>query len=115
MQLAPDLPGVPGQLRKLRSMGAVALIVALKRSRLDKVNWANIPKQEGLPFLALVEHTNMIDPAHYGGDRLIYIGDYLDPDHRYFGMDAEQLLAEVAPHPIRFNAASNRLDHWGGA
>ncbi len=46
----------------------------------------------------------MIDPAHYGGDRLIYIGDYLDPDHRYFGMDAEQLLAEVAPYLSRFNA-----------
>ena len=104
-KLAPDLPeSYLGQLRKLRSMGAVALIVALKRSLLDKVYWANIPKQEGLPFLALVEHTNMIDPAHYGGDRLIYIGDYLDPDHRYFGMDAEQLLAEVAPYLSRFNA-----------
>ncbi len=30
---------------KLRSMGAVALIVALKRSLLDKVYWANIPKR----------------------------------------------------------------------
>ncbi len=57
----------------------------------------------------------MIDPAHYGGDWPIYIGDYLDPDHRYFGMDAEQLLAEVVPHLSRFNAGFELIDHRGVA
>lgn len=103
-QIAPDLPdSYLSQLRRLRSMGAVALIVALNRRLMKEVYWANIPKQEGLPFLALVEHTNMIDPVHYGGDHLIYIGDYLDPDHRYFGLSADQMLAEVMPHFVRFN------------
>ena len=47
----------------------------------------------------------MIDPRHYGGDHLLYIGDYLDPDHRYFEMDAEALLAEFLPHFVKFNPA----------
>lgn len=103
-QIAPDLPdSYLDQLRRLRSMGAVALIVALKRKLMQEVYWANIPKQEGLPFLALVEHTNMIAPVHYGGDHLIYVGDYLDADHRYFGLSADQMLAEVMPHFVRFN------------
>lgn len=103
-QLAPDLPAsYLGQLSALRSMGAVVTTVALKQQLMPGTYWANISKREGLPFLALVEHTNMISPSHYGGDHLIYIGDYLDTDHRYFEMDADALLAEFTPHLSRFN------------
>jgi protoporphyrinogen oxidase len=105
-RLAPDLPpGYLGQLAGLRSMGAVVTTVALKQQLMPQVYWANIPKREGLPFLALVEHTNMIAPRHYGGDHLIYIGDYLDPDHRYFDLDVDGLLAEFVPHLSKFNPA----------
>lgn len=105
-RLAPELPAnYLGQLRALKSMGAVVTTVALKQQLMSQVYWANISKREGLPFLALVEHTNMIDPAHYAGDHLIYIGDYLDPDHRYFEMSADQLLAEFMPHLTKFNPA----------
>jgi protoporphyrinogen oxidase len=103
-QLAPDLPSnYLGQLAALRSMGAVVTTIALKRQLMPGIYWANISKREGLPFLALVEHTNMIDPKHYGGDHLIYIGDYLDTDHRYFNLDADALVAEFAPYLTRFN------------
>jgi protoporphyrinogen oxidase len=81
------------------------LTVALNRQLMTNgIYWSSIPKREGLPFLALVEHTNMVDKRHYDGDHLIYIGDYLEPDHRYFGMEAEELLAEFMPHLSRFNA-----------
>ena len=103
-QLAPDMPAsYLGQLGALRSMGAVVTTVALKRQLMPDIYWANISKREGLPFLALVEHTNMISPTHYAGDHLIYIGDYLDTDHRYFELDADALVAEFAPHLTRFN------------
>ncbi len=103
-RLAPDLPaGYLAALRGLRSMGAVVTTVALKQPLMPPIYWANIPKREGLPFLALVEHTNMIDRSHYGGDHLIYIGDYLDPDHAYFGMEVDVLLAEFVPHLAKFN------------
>ena len=63
-KLAPDLPpDYLGQLRNLKSMGAVVLTVALDRKLTEEMYWISLPKREGIPFLALVEHTNMIDPA----------------------------------------------------
>ncbi len=105
-RIAPDLPGeYLGQLSKLVSIGAVVLTVALDRPLMQDVYWVNLPKREGFPFLALVEHTNLIDPAHYAGDHLLYLGDYLPPEHRYFGLSADELLAEFTPYLSRFNAA----------
>ena len=106
-RLAPDLPaGYAGQLGALKSMGAVVTTVALKQQLMtDNTYWANIPKRAGLPFLALVEHTNMIAPRYYAGDHLLYIGDYLDTDHPYFDLSAEELLGEFMPHFAKFNPA----------
>ena len=105
-QLAPDLPAnYLSQLKKLKSMGAIVMTVALDRQLMEGTYWVNVPKNAGLPFLALVEHTNMIDPSHYAGDHLIYIGNYLDADHRYFSMSQDELLAEFLPHMAKFNPA----------
>ena len=102
-RLAPELPAsYLSQLASLRHMGAVVMTVALDRPLLKDTYWVNVPKAEGLPFLVLVEHTNMIDPSHYGGDHLLYLGDYLEPSHRYFSMSQEELLAEFLPALPRF-------------
>lgn len=102
--MVPALPQrYADQLRQLKSMGAVVMTVALARPLTQDTYWINVPKAEGLPFLALVEHTNMIDPRHYAGDHLLYLGDYLDPAHRYFQMSREELLAEFLPALTRFN------------
>lgn len=104
-QIAPSLPAAYREkLITLESMGAVVLTIALDRQFLtDGTYWINVPKPEGLPFLALVEHTNMIDASHYGGDHLLYLGNYLDPNHPHFGMSADEVLAEFLPHLTRFN------------
>ena len=105
-RLTPDLPATYlGQLSKLKSMGAVVLTVALNRRLTEQMYWISLPKREGIPLLAMVEHTNMIDPVHYAGDHLLYLGNYLEPDHPYFSMDAEQLVAEFSPYLKRFNPA----------
>ncbi|MEM7131412.1 MAG: NAD(P)/FAD-dependent oxidoreductase [Chloroflexota bacterium] len=108
--LAPELPqSYLSQLDNLESMGAVVLTVALDRQLLrDGTYWVNVPKPAGLPFLALVEHTNMIAPKHYGGDHLLYIGNYLLPDHRHFQMNAEELLEEFLPYLPTFNPEFDR-------
>lgn len=105
-QLIPTLPAdYLAQLSKLKSMGAVVVTVALNEQLMTNgAYWVNLPKREGFPFLALVEHTNMISPVHYGGDHLIYMGDYLEPGHRYFAMSIDELLAEFTPHLRKFNA-----------
>jgi protoporphyrinogen oxidase len=107
-RLAPDLPeSYSKSLRALKSMGAVVLILALKQ-KLTDYYWHNLPKDAGFPFLAMVEHTNFMSPEHYGGDHLIYCGDYLNPDHEYFGLSKEQLLDRFLPALQRFNPAFDR-------
>ncbi|MBI3783396.1 MAG: NAD(P)/FAD-dependent oxidoreductase [Deltaproteobacteria bacterium] len=107
-RMTPDLPeAYAGQLRALRSMGAVVLVVSLDR-QLTKFYWHNLPKEAGFPFLALVEHTNFIGAEHYGGDRIIYCGDYLNPDHRYFQLSKEELLEEFLPSFARMNPQFER-------
>lgn len=114
-RLAPDLPAnYTARLQALKSMGAVVLIVALDRP-LTQYYWHNLPKEAGFPFLALVEHTNFIPTEHYGGDHLIYCGDYLNPDHEYFSLSKEALLERFLPAFKRFNAAFDRSwirDSW---
>jgi protoporphyrinogen oxidase len=102
-RLAPDLPQSYSQgLQALKSMGAVVLVLSLKQ-KLTNYYWHNLPKDAGFPFLAMVEHTNFIGPEHYGGDHIIYCGDYLNPDHEYFGLSKEQLLERFLPALQRFN------------
>jgi protoporphyrinogen oxidase len=103
-RLTPALPPdyLEG-LKRLKSMGAVVLILALKHRLTDGHYWINLPKGEGFPFLALVEHTNYVDPEHYGGDHVVYCGDYLKPDHEYFDMSHEALLERFLPALSRVN------------
>jgi protoporphyrinogen oxidase len=105
-RLAPDLP--PDYLQgllALKSMGAVVLILALEhRLSEEGYYWYNLPKSAGFPFLALVEHTNFLSPDYFGGDHIVYIGDYLEPDHEYFSLSQEQLLERFLPSLTRFNA-----------
>lgn len=103
--LAPQLPeGYRSGLLALKSMGAVVMVLALDRQLTDYY-WFNLPKGVGFPFLALVEHTNFVSPEHYGGDHIVYCGDYLEPEHEYFDLSEEQLLARFLPALSRFNAA----------
>jgi protoporphyrinogen oxidase len=109
-RLTPTLPAAYlGQLAQLKSMGAVVVTVALNQPLMTNgAYWVNLPKREGFPFLALVEHTNMVSPTHYGGDHLLYLGDYLDPGHRYFAMNVDELLDEFTPHLRKFNPSFER-------
>jgi protoporphyrinogen oxidase len=105
--LAPALPQTYLEgLLSLKSMGAVVMILSLKhRLSEEGYYWYNIPKNAGFPFLSLVEHTNYLSPAYFGGDHIVYIGDYLPQDHAYFDMRQEALEAHFLPHLKHFNPA----------
>lgn len=108
-KMAPDLPvNYLSGLLQLKSMGAVVMTVALNHSLSpDGYYWYNIPKQAGFPFLSLVEHTNFLKPEYFGGDHIIYIGDYLEVDHPNFNKSEEELAAEFLPHLTRINPNFN--------
>ncbi len=91
-------------LLNLKSMGAVVLTLSLKHqlSR-EGYYWYNIPKSAGFPFLAVVEHTNYVSPDHFAGEHILYIGDYLEPEHEYFQLTKEDLLEKFLPSLKKFN------------
>jgi protoporphyrinogen oxidase len=109
-KLSPDLPEhyLKGLL-ELKSMGAVVMVLSLKH-QLSKEGyyWFNLPKEAGYPMLALVEHTNFVSKEHFGGDHIVYAGDYLEVGHEYFSMSDEQLLERFLPALKKFNSAFER-------
>lgn len=104
-RLTPSLPDeyLKGLLN-LKSMGAVVMVLSLRHQlSTEGYYWFNLPKSAGFPFLALVEHTNFVSPENFGGEHIVYIGDYLDPDHEYFRLSQEELLQRFLPALQRFN------------
>lgn len=104
-KMAPQLPSTYLEgLLDLKSIGAVVLMISLKHqlSR-EGYYWYNLPKSAGFPFLALVEHTNFLPKEKFGGEHLVYCGDYLETDHEYFKLSEEELLDRFLPSFTRIN------------
>ncbi len=109
-KMAPDLPPAYLQgLLDLKSMGAVVLTLSLEHQLSEQgYYWYNIPKDLGYPFLALVEHTNYVSTENFGGDHILYCGDYLETDHEYFDLSQEELLERFIPALERINPKFQR-------
>jgi protoporphyrinogen oxidase len=109
-KLCPDLPeNYLKGLLELKSMGAVVMVMSLKRQLSEQgYYWFNLPKDAGYPMLALVEHTNFVPRENFGGDHIVYAGDYLELGHEYFSMSDEQLLEHLTPAFKKFNPAFER-------
>ncbi len=114
LKLAPNLKDTAygKQIADLKSIGALCVVLALKQSILtDGTYWLNLPatsadkKASQFPFLALVEHTNFMDKSHYGGDVLVYCGDYVPVDHEYFKMSEDELVERFLPALKKVNPA----------
>lgn len=103
--VTPDLPpAYLGGLRDLPFLSAAVAVLVLDRPFLDGVYWLSMDKRD-FPFLACVEHTQFMDRARYGGDHLLYLGDYLPQTHPSFALSDEALLAEWTAALPRINPA----------
>nr|PZN54086.1 MAG: hypothetical protein DIU68_11225 [Chloroflexota bacterium] len=110
LRLTPELRDTPygKQVAELKSMGAICVVLALKQPLLtDGTYWLNLPaattnkRENTFPFLALVEHTNWLDRRHYGGDHIVYCGDYAPRDHEYFTLSDDELIERfIASLPV---------------
>ena len=103
------------QMAALKSIGGLCVVFALKQELMgDGTYWLNLPavspdyKDNEFPFLALVEHTHFMDKSHYGGDHIIYCGDYVDPSHDYFQWSEEQLMEHFLPALKKVNPKFER-------
>jgi protoporphyrinogen oxidase len=116
-KLVPQLSGTYLKgLLDLKQMGAVVMTLALKQQFSEKgYYWFNIPKRDGYPFLALVEHSNYLSPNYFGGEHILYAGDYLEQGHEYFELSDEELLARFVAGMQRINPEMQRdwvKDYW---
>jgi len=109
-RLVPSLPEEYLQgLSRMKSMGAVVIVLALRQQLSEQgYYWFNLPKSAGYPFLALVEHTNYVGKEHFGGDHILYMGDYLEPEHEFFRLSQDELLERFLPALKRFNPRFER-------
>lgn len=86
-----------------QSLGAHCLVLEVDRPLTD-VYWIGI-NDAAMPFLAMVEHTNMASPGEYGGRRLVYLGNYRPMDDPIFTSSPAELLAAWAPAIRRLSPA----------
>lgn len=90
-------------LINLQGIGAVNLVLSLKRKLLeDGTYWLNIDRKE-FPFLAVVEHTNFMDNTHYNNENIVYFGNYLEHSHEYFKKNEAELFHEFLPYFKKLN------------
>jgi protoporphyrinogen oxidase len=92
---------------------ALCYVLALKQS-LSPIYWLNI-SDPGTPFIAVIEHTNFIEKERYGGLNLVYLSNYLTPNHPWFSLSDEELDDLYLPHLTKFNPNFSRdwiVDRW---
>lgn len=87
-------------------ISAHVLILELDR-QLQSAYWVSVA-DPGYPFVALVEHTNWQPASEYGGNHLVYLGNYLPNDHELFGMSDEAVLDRFIPHLSKINPSFDR-------
>ena len=101
----PELVDLPDEyLSRLRNVHYLAVVVViLEMSRpLTDTYWMNIADSD-IPFLGLIEHTNMLTPEWYGNNHILYLTNYLDRSEPMFKMAEDDLLNLYLPHLVKFN------------
>ncbi len=99
------VPPMPDEYQRMLTgvdyLSAVLLVLELDRPLTTKY-WLNIADQD-MPFVAIIEHTNMIDKSLYGGRHIVYISNYPDRNSELYRKEPEELLELFAPHLRKLN------------
>ena len=103
-RIAPPLPeSYAAKLEGVPYQDATCLVLALKRP-LSSTYWLTI-NDRSVPFLAIVEHTNLIEPERYGGQHVVYVSNYLHKDSPLLRMSIDEIWDLYLPHLKRINPA----------
>ncbi len=90
------------KLASVSHIWAQTVVVETAEPIISPTYWLNI-NDRSFPFLALVSHTSMISPRHYGNRHITYLGNYLPSGHRFLSLSAKQLMKEFLPFIQRIN------------
>jgi protoporphyrinogen oxidase len=106
-RLVPSLPpDYQNQLTSARYLSAVLMILVLDRP-LSHIYWMNVADRS-LPFVGVIEHTNLIDKSLYGGNHIVYLSNYLSRDSELYQKSQDELLEEFVPHLRKINPSFDR-------
>ena len=106
-RMVPDLPqDYRDLLDNTQYLSAVLMILELDRPLSSKY-WLSVA-DPGLPFVAVIEHTNMIDRSLYGGRHIVYFSNYPSRDSELYRKSGEELLEEFIPHLTKINPRFDR-------
>ena len=83
------------KLRGIEYFTALCLLIELDR-QFTPFYWTNIG-DDALPFVGLIEHTNLIPRERYDGRRFLYVANYLPRGHELLSLDAQGLLEAYTP------------------
>jgi len=102
MRISPELPETyASKLRGTRYQDALCLVLRLDRP-LSDYYWLSINDRE-IPFVAIVEHTNLVGPERYGNQHIVYVSNYLEPGSGLLNEDAESIARLYVPHLRKIN------------
>jgi protoporphyrinogen oxidase len=85
---------------------ALCLLLEIDRS-FSRFYWTNVA-DPAFGFVGVVEHTNLVDRAHYDGRRFLYLANYVEPGNPLLELDADALLAHYEPGLREINPAWDR-------
>ena len=94
-------------VRSIEYFTALCLLIELDR-QFSPYYWTNIG-DDALPFVGLIEHTNLIAPERYGGRRFLYVANYLPRGHELLGLDADDCSSATRPACKAVNRAVRPL------
>ena len=101
-KLLPELPEeYVAKFERTRYLSAVLLILVLNRP-LSHIYWLNVADRS-IPFVGVIEHTNMVPTELYGGKHIVYLTNYLTRENPLYRLNKNQLLKEYLPHLRHIN------------
>ena len=92
-----------GRLRSIAYHAALCLLLELDRA-FGEHYWTNVG-DPAVPFIGLIEQTNLVDPQRYGGRRFLYVANYTAQDDPLLELSPDELLDHYEPGLRRINPA----------
>lgn len=109
IKITPQLPqSYRDQLMRLKWLGAINIVLRLKKEFFkDGTYWLSVCDKHA-PVMAIVEHTHFMDKKQYNNENLVYLGNYLPADHKYFSMNKDAILKIYDPFLQKISPGYNK-------
>ncbi len=93
--IEPKEPFLTEHAEKIRYIAACCMVLIMNQP-LGKFYWVNNLDPD-VTFGGAIEHTNLVPPDEYGGKHVLYVINYLDPEHPYMAKTADEIFATHLP------------------